>query len=159
MTLKKIMCWLLTAAGLAMSVAAAEDTAPQVAEFNFQSPTNHPLPDWIAGFEQEGGQFVDSPRAWVVEKGVLPGVGRLVVTLNRPTIAHDLALGLAQEYYENTDRRHIPIRPSTKSQAACVWTGSPCSSSRIDGSEPAPSELAHEITPLARVPRGRGRAC
>lgn len=78
--------------------AIAQAAEPEVAELSFdrrfENPTTFatvPKPAWITGVEQQGGAFVDDPRAWQVAATAPEGTGRLTITVDRGKVGADLA--------------------------------------------------------------------
>lgn len=81
----------------ALSLPLLGAVAPQVTELNFDKRFEKAgevsvtrAAEWIAGVEQQGGEFLDQPRCWHVGAAAKQGVGRLAVALDRKLINQNL---------------------------------------------------------------------
>jgi hypothetical protein len=97
---------------VAMSISTVANPVPEVAEIDLAHHYHElfmvgenlgRLPEWIAGVEQAGGNFMEQPGRWTIPATLEAGQGKLVIALDREKLDADLALTLIYEDHEDTD--------------------------------------------------------
>lgn len=97
---------LLTAV-LSLGAFAVE---PKVAELSFDARFQKPgaladekTPDWLTNVEQQGGVFLDEPKAWQVAGTAAEGVGKLILSIDRERMPNNLVATILFDGDEKAD--------------------------------------------------------
>ena len=83
---------------------------PKIAELSFDARFQKPgalddekTPDWLTNVEQQGGVFLDEPKAWQVAGTAPEGVGKLVLSIDRERMKSNLVATILFDGDEKAD--------------------------------------------------------
>ena len=101
--------WISPSLVVALSIQAFA-AEPKVAELSFDARFQNPgaladekAPDWLTKVEQQGGVFLDEPKAWQVAATAAEGVGKLTLSIDRERMKSNLVATILFDGDEKAD--------------------------------------------------------
>ena len=101
--------WIFPLLTVALSISAFA-VEPKIAELSFDARFQKPgaladekTPDWLTNVEQQGGIFLDEPKAWQVAATAAEGVGKLILSIDRERMPSNLVATILFDGDEKAD--------------------------------------------------------